>query len=289
MKEYILKKIQENFRIGIKYYRAFISADELALNIFSLSNSGGGYIVFGVKDNYSYLEIKGIASDYSFNKILEDINKDYCLSGKNIFEVEFIECEGHKKILVIKVQAVKRKLDFKGRKYIMSKDMQPIKFKEKIFISHASADKKYGEVLVKLLRGLGLKRDQIIFTSDDDYGIPIDRNIFDYLKDQINDGVYMIYLLSDKYYERVACLNEMGAAWIVQNDYTVIGIPNFDFNNPKFSEGAIDPRRIGFTLDNKKRIVEFKNKILDRFELSIDEPDWNNLLDDYLENIKKIV
>lgn len=289
MREYILKKIRENFRIGIKYYRTFISGDELALNIFSLSNSGGGYIVFGVKDNYSYLEIKGIASDYNFNKILEDINKDYCLSGKNIFEVEFIECEGHKKILVIKVQAVKRKLDFKGRKYIMSKDMQPIKIKEKIFISHASADKKYGEVLVKLLRGLGLKRDQIIFTSDDDYGIPIDRNIFGYLKDQINDEVYMIYLLSDKYYERVACLNEMGAAWIVQNDYTVIGIPDFDFNNPKFSEGAIDPRRIGFTLDNKKRIVEFKNKILDRFELSIDEPDWNNLLDNYLENIKKIV
>lgn len=289
MREYILKKIRENFRIGIKYYRTFISADELALNIFSLSNSGGGYIVFGVKDNYSYLEIKGIASDYNFNKILEDINKDYCLSGKNIFEVEFIECEGHKKILVIEVQAVKRKLDFKGRKYIMSKDMQPIKIKEKIFISHASADKKYGEVLVKLLRGLGLKRDQIIFTSDDDYGIPIDRNIFDYLKDQINDEVYMIYLLSDKYYERVACLNEMGAAWIVQNDYTVVGIPDFDFNNPKFSEGAIDPRRIGFTLDNKKRIVEFKNKILDRFELSIDESDWNNLLDNYLENIKKIV
>ncbi len=38
----------------------------------------------------------------------------------------------------------------------------------------------------------------------------------------------MIYHLSDNYYDSVACLNEMGAAWVVQNDYTVVGIPGFD-------------------------------------------------------------
>jgi hypothetical protein len=36
----------------------------------------------------------------------------------------------------------------------------------KIFISHASANKEYGNALVELLRGIGLKEDEIIFTSN---------------------------------------------------------------------------------------------------------------------------
>lgn len=155
--------------------------------------------------------------------------------------------------------------------------------KQVIFISHRSEDKKYGLALVSLLRGLGLQRKQIVFTSDDDYGIPIGMNIFDYLRSQIGNGAYMIYLLSENYYESVPCLNEMGAAWVVQNDYTVIGVPGFNFDNPKFSEGAIDPRRIGFTLDNRKRLVEFKNIILDKFQLQVDEADWNSLLEKHIE------
>ncbi|MDF2883074.1 MAG: hypothetical protein K0R54_3631 [Clostridiaceae bacterium] len=283
MEKDVLKKIKTNDRNQIKYYRTLVSADEIALNISALANSGGGNIIFGVKDNYSYLEIKGIASDYKLIDILNNIKIH--LNGNDIFQAEILKNEEGKVILNVKVNEVKRKIAFKERIYIMSEDMNPIKIKEKIFISHSSVDRKYGEALVKLLRGLGFQRQQIIFTSNDDYGIPIDTNIFDYLKSQINDGVYMIYLLSDNYYKSVACLNEMGAAWIVQNEYTVIGVPDFNFNNPKFSEGAIDPRRIGFNIDNRKRIVEFKNKLLDRFELSIDEVDWNNLLDEYLNTI----
>jgi hypothetical protein len=72
---------------------------------------------------------------------------------------------------------------------------------------------------------------------------------------------------------------------LVQNDYTVIGIPDFNFDNPKFSNGAIDPRRIGFTIDNRKRIVEFKNRILERFQLKVDEADWNRILEEHTASL----
>lgn len=55
----------------------------------------------------------------------------------------------------------------------------------KIFISHASANKKYGNALVDLLGGLGVKDSEIIFTNNVAYGIPIGKNIFHWLKDQI--------------------------------------------------------------------------------------------------------
>ncbi|MBJ8090517.1 TIR domain-containing protein [Bacillus cereus] len=281
MENIILDKINKNNRNQIKYYRTLETASEIALNITALANAGGGFIVFGVKDNYTYLEIKGIGIDYNAKKILNELQL-YC--DKNIYKVSLYN-EKRKMLIAIEVKGLKSKTVFNGRRYIMDQNMQPVIIKEKIFISHSSKDKKYGEALVKFLRGLGLQRNQIIFTSDDDYGIPLDMNIFEYLKAQINEGAYMIYLLSNNYYDSVACLNEMGAAWVVQNDYTVIGIPDFSFDNPKFSSGAIDPRRIGFTLDNKKRLVEFKNKILDRFQLEVDEADWNRILDEHIVSL----
>lgn len=37
----------------------------------------------------------------------------------------------------------------------------------KVFISHSSKDKVYGDILVDLLKGLGLKREEIIYTSNE--------------------------------------------------------------------------------------------------------------------------
>ncbi len=158
----------------------------------------------------------------------------------------------------------------------------------KVFISHSSTDKEYGQALVNLLRSLGLKREQIIFTSNHNYGIPLNEDIFVYLKSQIENNIYMIYLLSDNYYNSVACLNEMGAAWIIQNEYLTIFTPNFDFQNPQFNGGCINPRKIGFAIDDKIRVVEFKNIILNKFNLDIDEYDWNEALEKHIQEINKI-
>ena len=89
---------------------------------------------------------------------------------------------------------------------------------KRIFISHASKDSPFGDAIVGLLRGIGLAQNQIIYTSDPDYGIPPGQDIFDYLRDQIRNDTYMIYLLSNNYYNSIACLNEMGAAWVRQTD-----------------------------------------------------------------------
>lgn len=281
MKDIVLRKIENNNRDKIKYFRTLETASELGLYINALANSGGGYIVIGVKDRFTHLEIKGIGADFRIKSTMKEL-QEYC--DNRIYKVAIYQHE-NKRLIAIEVQKVSKKITYKGRRYIMGKNMQPEALEEKIFISHSSKDCEYGEAIVKLLRGLGVKRQQIIFTSNDDYGIPIGKNIFDYLKSQISEGAYMIYLLSDDYYKSVPCLNEMGAAWVVQNDYRVIGVPDFDFTNPNFSSGAIDPRVIGFSLDNKKRLVEFKNELTERFQLEVDEADWNSLLDRHLESL----
>lgn len=155
-----------------------------------------------------------------------------------------------------------------------------------IFISHNSKNAFYGKALVKLLRNIGLERKQIIFTSDSSYGIPIGEDIFQYLRAQIQKKPIMIFLLSEEYYKSIASLNEMGAAWMVQSEYWVIGVPGFDFNNENFTNGAINPRQIGFAMNDKKRVIEFKQKLCSKFNLTLDAQDWEDHLEDYLTLLK---
>lgn len=155
----------------------------------------------------------------------------------------------------------------------------------KVFISHSSEDKEYGDVLLELLRGLGLNRDEIIYTSNDLYGIPLGKKIYYYLRENIDTDVHMIFLLSDHYFQSVACMNEMGATWLAQKEYTVIGIPGFDFNSKSFQDCCIDSKKMGFIMNNYIRITEFKGIIESEFGKRIDDMEWQALLEKYKENL----
>lgn len=138
----------------------------------------------------------------------------------------------------------------------------------KIFISHSSRNKDYGNLLVELLRSLGIKENEIIFTSNIAYGIPVGQNIFHWLKSQIAEKPFVIYLLSEQYYESIACLNEMGAAWIIDNDHAAIFTPDFNLDSKEFQSGALDPREIGFYINDEERILSFIQLLSISFELS---------------------
>lgn len=158
-----------------------------------------------------------------------------------------------------------------------------------IFLSHKSDDKKYADALEKLIIGLGVKNNQLIYTSHPLHKIPLDRNIYDYLRDAIGGNVFVIILWSDSYINSPACLNEMGAAWVAQKDYTNIYTPDFDFGNPKYHECAVDTRKMGAVLNGndscKASLVELKNKIISLFNLNTDEATSIYLIDQFIKEI----
>ena len=158
-----------------------------------------------------------------------------------------------------------------------------------IFLSHKSNDKKYGDALRDFIIGLGVKNNQLIYTSHPLHKIPMDRNIYDYLRDNINSEIFMIILWSNDYLESPACLNEMGAAWVTQSDYTNIYVPTFSFGNPKYHECAVDTRKMGAVLNGdshcKANILELKNKIQSLFNLEDDEQKTMYLIDEFINNI----
>lgn len=164
--------------------------------------------------------------------------------------------------------------------------------KNKVFISHASKDSEYVKAFVNLLEDIGLSEDEIVCSSISGYGIPLGADIYDWLSSQFQEfNLHIIFMLSDNYYKSVACLNEMGAAWVLKQKYDSVLLPDFDFVQIK---GAINPNKIGIKLDSEAdelnhRLNELKDTLIDEFTLkTISSTKWERHRNEFVENIKEI-
>lgn len=158
----------------------------------------------------------------------------------------------------------------------------------KIFISHASADKQLVTAFVELLEGLGIAPDQIFYSSLKEYGVPMGEDIFEYLRyELLGNKVYVIFFLSDAYYQSVACLNEMGAAWILRSDYLTVLQPGFEFREIK---GAVNPRRtvLDLNIDCRESLNEFFEKLKMMFSLKkISYNRWERYRDRFMRQLSR--
>lgn len=226
----------------------------------------------------------------AFQYCLKELNTWYNNNISAIHANEFVHNHEAHEICLHKVQSFANDLkdfEFTSEENIPTDEAdisQPM-----IFISHKSSDKKYGDALEKLLVGIGIHNDQIIYTSHPLHKIPLDANIYDYLRKNIRRNVFLIIIWSNEYLESPACLNEMGAAWVVQCDYSNLYVPTFAFENPKYHECAVDTRKMGAVLNAdehcKQNMIELKNKVLKLFNIADNEANSTHYLDQFMKEI----
>ena len=162
----------------------------------------------------------------------------------------------------------------------------------KVFISHAGEDKDVIEKLVDLLSRIGLNSNNLFCSSIPGFMIRQGSgDIFEHLRSEFNDNnLFVIFMLSRNYYNSAACLNEMGAAWILQKQYQTILLPGFNFDDIK---GAINPRNISFKLNDRyyrnAAMREFKDNVIDFLQLQeVNSSAWDYYRDQFFEEIDKI-
>jgi len=160
----------------------------------------------------------------------------------------------------------------------------------KIFISHSSKDKPYVSKLVKLIEEIGVQEKCMFCSSVEGYDIPLGENIYNFLRTQFNNfQLHVIFALSENYYQSAACLNEMGAAWVLRQSYTSILLPGFTY---KQIEGAVDPRDIALKLDEdekkvNQRLYELMEQLCKKFEIETPSSSkWERIREEFKEAIK---
>ena len=175
-------------------------------------------------------------------------------------------------------------------KQVRRKGMQEME--NRLFISHSSLDEEYVKIFVSFLEGIGMNESQILCTSIAGYGIPLGEDIYDFLKEQFNNFyLHVFFILSKNYYNSPASLNEMGAAWVLQKEYTSILLPDFSFSEIK---GAVDARKNSIKLGGNESIIsdllnQLRDKLQAEFKLpAIHESKWERLKKDLFDGIRNI-
>lgn len=191
------------------------------------------------------------------------------------------------------IRLLKSKLQVEFEKIVTGNSISVSdKKSKKVFISHASNDKLFVESFVNLLEDIGLSETEIVCSSIPGYGIPLGKDIYDWLSEQFqNYDLHIIFVLSENYYSSIACLNEMGAAWVLKQKYDTVLLPNFDFPQIK---GAINPQQIGIKLDSdctelNQRLNELKDSLIEEFELkSLSASKWERHRNEFVSNVISI-
>lgn len=183
-------------------------------------------------------------------------------------------------------------ITFQGKHYFDQEQEAMSQKQPKIFISHSSKDVAYVAQIVNLLDGIGLNQTLVFCSSLPGYGIPIDTNIFDYLRDQFLEyNLHVIFVHSDNYYKSPVSLNEMGAAWALKSAVTSFLLPGFSFNK---MTGVVNNQSIAIKLDGDRlelqdKLNQLHDKIVTEFNLT-KKADiiWQQKRDSFIREIQDI-
>ena len=163
---------------------------------------------------------------------------------------------------------------------------------EKLFISHREKDREQVNAMIELLYAIGIPRplengDSMIFCSSHptayiENGQMIDDTIMELF--HCKQNVFFILWYTDNYFESQACLNEMGAIWVMKKKYQEIIMPGF--NRSKIG-GLLPKEKITFAANDKFRLNTFKEQIEKMFALCPISPNaWEMARDNYIKTIE---
>lgn len=159
-----------------------------------------------------------------------------------------------------------------------------------IFISHCGKQKAFVKALVELFESCGCSGDNMFCSSVSGFNIDEGEDIVDTLRKKFEDyNIYVIYVLSSDFFGSPYCMNEVGAAWILQFAYSIIETTDLDESK---IDGVISKtkNRISFKNDDDDilfdKMVELRDKLLDFANvLRVSETNWRRYYNSFLDKL----
>lgn len=83
-------------------------------------------------------------------------------------------------------------------------------------------------------------------------------------------------------------MNEMGAAWMRQNDFLLLATPTFDYKNDKFQRGVANPQSLAVSMNNIVLMRQFIEHIKELFGIDVGEIQVEAALKEYFTTLDQI-
>lgn len=156
-----------------------------------------------------------------------------------------------------------------------------------IFVSHAVADKKLAEKLVKLLKeGIGVPGPEIFCSSIKGHNVPIGSDFNVYMKEKIQNPSLVLILMTESYMESAFCMMELGATWAKSLDRVPIVVPPVTYASVTKTLGLTQ----GWTITDDAGLIDFRQKVKSLVPLEQrSEHDWEAKRDEWRKTLKRTI
>lgn len=152
----------------------------------------------------------------------------------------------------------------------------------KIFISHSSKDEPIiTNFINKILdNGLRINRDDIFCTSIDSMKIKTGFDFRSKLGEHLLNSEIVLLFISSNYKVSEICLNEMGAAWILEKDVKPLVIPPISFK----SVGCLMEIKECIDLGSEDGIKKICEELKNDYDLKCNNIDINKAISDFIKD-----
>jgi hypothetical protein len=161
---------------------------------------------------------------------------------------------------------------------------------EKVFISHSSKDVALVEELINMLEGMGVKPKQIFCSSFEGYGVELGQDFLQRIKDELNNQVLVLFVITNNFYNSPISLCEMGATWVKTSKHIPIVVPPLKYEDVK----GVIPLTKGLIINEPQKWNSLKEQIerwmeIEHVDTSIWERKRNNIIEVINSKLEKVI
>ncbi|MFD2115794.1 RNA-binding domain-containing protein [Paenibacillus yanchengensis] len=209
MIDFIMKKVEQSDRNGIIYIHPVASEETISKYISAFSNSEGGCIVFGVKDDGKRLTIRKFAFTINENMVRSFLDEHV------EFSIVTFEYSGTT-LAYIKVNKSNVEIRSKSVAYIFDKNMEVIELlKTKVFLSYCHNDSCIADIVEQ--KTLENTNGRVVISRDINK-LKFKDSLDEYMQ-TIKDHDYVISIVSDGYLRSLNCMYEVSELMRDSNYY----------------------------------------------------------------------
>jgi hypothetical protein len=160
---------------------------------------------------------------------------------------------------------------------------------DKIFISHAWADRKLADLLRDTLVLGGIPRNRIFYSSSRATGIPSGTDVRAHLRSELQQAGLIIELISTTFLTRPMCLLELGGAWALEKPTYPIVVPPLTRSQAMAQIGDLNMGQLGSQEEIDDVFDELHDRLASDIGLSTTATEWNPVARRFKEGLPAVL
>jgi hypothetical protein len=159
---------------------------------------------------------------------------------------------------------------------------------DKIFISHASADRSLADLLRDTLVLGGVPRERIFYSSSRATGIPSGTDVHAHLRSELRQAGLVIELISTTFLTRPMCLMELGGAWALEKSTYPIVVPPLTRREAAAQIGDVHMGLLSSDEEINDVFDELQDRLRAELGLSTTATQWNPVARRFMEGLPAV-